>query len=398
MKKITEQDLQGKGVIGLPDTPGLSREQMQEKFEETARQVIVPAFNALVDELGGAQGASAIGISPINGFNAKNVQEAVQVTKNKTDELTSSLAEQGASLTQQIDAQGNTLNAKIDAQDASLSAEIAAQETELKQYVDATVQKIGAADMQAIVYDPTHKAQDIFAYADAIGIEAKEYAAGIVAETAPSRLFVLACTTTGTTHALTGLNGAQGLLTCAFTADADFAEGNVFTVDGNAYAVKMQDGSNAKAGLFVVGAKVQVLIDTEGQTVNFKAGGGKGGMKKFFFSAVSGDSTTNYVETTFSYEGTPVYLIVGNNYYLNSKPSAPTAQFSHGLGTGFQAANKFTSNQMSMVNAPGWYGGAARFTFDYENHTLTIGIKSGYESTNGFISYIAIAADLFTEE
>lgn len=285
MKKITEQDLQGKGVIGLPDTPGLSREQMQEKFEETARQVIVPAFNALVDELGGAQGASAIGINPIDGFNANNVQEAVQVAKNKTDELTRSLAEQGTSLTQKIDEQGNTLNAKIDAQsntlnakidaqDASLSAEIAAQETELKQYVDATVQKIGAADMQAIVYDPTHKAQDIFAYADAIGIEAKEYAAGIVAETAPSRLFVLTCTTTGTTHALTGLNGAQGLLTCAFTADADFAEGNTFTVDGNAYAVKMQDGSDAKAGLFVVGAKVQVLIDTEGQSVNFASSGG----------------------------------------------------------------------------------------------------------------------------
>lgn len=50
-EKITEEDLSGIGVIGLPDTPGLSTEEMQEKFEETARKVIIPKFNEAMDEL-----------------------------------------------------------------------------------------------------------------------------------------------------------------------------------------------------------------------------------------------------------------------------------------------------------------------------------------------------------
>ena len=50
-KKITEADLLGIGLIGIPDTPGLSTEEMQEKFEETAREVIIPAFNRFVDDV-----------------------------------------------------------------------------------------------------------------------------------------------------------------------------------------------------------------------------------------------------------------------------------------------------------------------------------------------------------
>lgn len=50
-KKIEGSDLLNKGVIGLPDTPGLSKEDMQSKLEEIARAVIIPAFNALIDSL-----------------------------------------------------------------------------------------------------------------------------------------------------------------------------------------------------------------------------------------------------------------------------------------------------------------------------------------------------------
>lgn len=49
--KITAEDLADKGVIGLPDTPNLSTQAMQEKFDEIALDVIVPKFNNLVDEL-----------------------------------------------------------------------------------------------------------------------------------------------------------------------------------------------------------------------------------------------------------------------------------------------------------------------------------------------------------
>lgn len=49
--KITSSDLANKGVVGLPDTPNLSTLVMQQKFDEIATDVIVPKFNALIDEL-----------------------------------------------------------------------------------------------------------------------------------------------------------------------------------------------------------------------------------------------------------------------------------------------------------------------------------------------------------
>ena len=47
-KKITENDLVGKGVVGQPDTPALSALEMQNKVEEIVRDVVIPAFNGLV--------------------------------------------------------------------------------------------------------------------------------------------------------------------------------------------------------------------------------------------------------------------------------------------------------------------------------------------------------------
>ena len=61
-QKISEQDLIGKGVIGLPDTPELTASEMQKKFEETAREVIVPKFNALIDALKDEAAADELGI------------------------------------------------------------------------------------------------------------------------------------------------------------------------------------------------------------------------------------------------------------------------------------------------------------------------------------------------
>lgn len=49
--KISAQDLDGKGNIGMPDTPNLTTQQMQEKLDELSLDVIVPAFNELVDYL-----------------------------------------------------------------------------------------------------------------------------------------------------------------------------------------------------------------------------------------------------------------------------------------------------------------------------------------------------------
>ncbi|MBP0980264.1 MAG: hypothetical protein J6Q18_01735, partial [Oscillospiraceae bacterium] len=49
--KITENDLVGKGVVGQQDTPALSALEMQNKVEEIVRDVVIPAYNRLVDNV-----------------------------------------------------------------------------------------------------------------------------------------------------------------------------------------------------------------------------------------------------------------------------------------------------------------------------------------------------------
>lgn len=54
LKKITSADTSGKGVTGLPDTPGLSATDLQKKFDELSLDVIIPAINENIDELNGS--------------------------------------------------------------------------------------------------------------------------------------------------------------------------------------------------------------------------------------------------------------------------------------------------------------------------------------------------------
>lgn len=48
VSEITASDLNGKGVVGQPDTPGLSALDMQNKVEEIPRAVIIPRLNILI--------------------------------------------------------------------------------------------------------------------------------------------------------------------------------------------------------------------------------------------------------------------------------------------------------------------------------------------------------------
>lgn len=49
--KINKEDLVDKGVMGLADTPNLSTSEMQRKFDELSKDVIIPKFNDLVQAL-----------------------------------------------------------------------------------------------------------------------------------------------------------------------------------------------------------------------------------------------------------------------------------------------------------------------------------------------------------
>lgn len=50
-RKITNEDLANRGVMGLPDVPGLTAIEMQKKLEEIPREVIIPRYNELVDSV-----------------------------------------------------------------------------------------------------------------------------------------------------------------------------------------------------------------------------------------------------------------------------------------------------------------------------------------------------------
>lgn len=64
--KITSSDLANKGVVGLPDTPNLSTLVMQEKFDEIAKDIIVPKHNGLIEFLGESL-APIVSENPVDG-------------------------------------------------------------------------------------------------------------------------------------------------------------------------------------------------------------------------------------------------------------------------------------------------------------------------------------------
>ena len=77
--KITAEDTNGKGVVGLPDTPQLDTTSMQKKFDELATDVIIPKFNKLVDDMSGNGAAGSTGAKVPEGLVAEqNIQAVLQ--------------------------------------------------------------------------------------------------------------------------------------------------------------------------------------------------------------------------------------------------------------------------------------------------------------------------------
>ena len=84
--KITDADLVGKGVIGLPDTPNLSTTEMQNKFEETSRNVVIPKINEVIEGLNGSEVSnSSKAINPVSG-NEESFQNTFNALKKYTDD------------------------------------------------------------------------------------------------------------------------------------------------------------------------------------------------------------------------------------------------------------------------------------------------------------------------
>lgn len=88
--KITEEDLNDIGVIGLPDTPNLSTADMQKKFEQTAREVIIPKLNDVIEELNGTGVADSSKVTNPVTQSEETIQATFQSIKEYTDESVSS--------------------------------------------------------------------------------------------------------------------------------------------------------------------------------------------------------------------------------------------------------------------------------------------------------------------
>ena len=71
---FTDSDGNKVGVIGQDTTPNLSVSEMQFSVEAVVREVVIPAYNSLVDALNALAAASNMGAADING-NASTVQE-----------------------------------------------------------------------------------------------------------------------------------------------------------------------------------------------------------------------------------------------------------------------------------------------------------------------------------
>lgn len=228
--KITDEDLKDKGVMGLPDTPGLSTSEMQAKFEQTAREVIVPKFNQLVDELLGPSAASQIG--------AKGKNRTVQGHIDNLENPHNVTAEQVGAYTKD----------------------------QTEKAISDRISQIGSADMTQATYDPTHRQRDIFAYADSRGVSTYTH------------------TKMDNVHHFNG-SGTSGRV--KMTADVE--AGDTVMLGGKevpAY-VGTETFADALAGESVTGRWLTFTQD--GTQINFNGGGGLSFTKLALATADTGD-------------------------------------------------------------------------------------------------------------
>ena len=84
-RKITEAGIAAHGVVSAPDRLTGTAAENKKVFDKLIRNVVAECMNGMVDDLvstqEGASGAAQIGISPVEGVEAKNVQEALQALR-----------------------------------------------------------------------------------------------------------------------------------------------------------------------------------------------------------------------------------------------------------------------------------------------------------------------------
>lgn len=141
--KITEKMMENKQVTDAPDQPQGTAQQNKYLFDRLAKEVIIPAFNALIDSLTSAGGADiGVSVPGVSGTTVKEVLSSMKTLiddrytksqsdanlKNKTDPLIKSVKldpqtgiwtftkENGQTVTVDTDLEKIALDAKLDSE------------------------------------------------------------------------------------------------------------------------------------------------------------------------------------------------------------------------------------------------------------------------------------------
>ena len=263
--RITDTDLQGKGVIGQPEIPGLSALEMQQSVEQIVREVAIPGINRLAEELEADTGAAGIGM------------------------------ERPAGMSEEVPAHVQAITAAHIEDRENPHAVTAAQvgaytKQETVAAINNKVVEIGAGDMAQAIY--------------AVNGEPGVVDTAVQARAADDGVKLYTHTRSGKVHMFTG-SGPNGraLMT------ADVQAGDTFAVNGKTVSAWMGTESAVAVmeGQPYTGRWVTFV--TEGDTLNFKGGGGLVTVEGLSADVLLGGSTVTVkqgAKVIASIEGTAI--------------------------------------------------------------------------------------------
>lgn len=87
--KLTNADFNDKGALSMPNRPSetMSAQEIKTQFDAPSREVVMPAYNRLIDELEAETGAASIGVVAPTGGSGQTVQALFNNAYNKIDSI-----------------------------------------------------------------------------------------------------------------------------------------------------------------------------------------------------------------------------------------------------------------------------------------------------------------------
>lgn len=232
--KITSAELVDKGVSGLPDVPGLSSADMQKKFDELSKDVVIPKFNKLIEDMESQNGAANIGMEVPEGIEADaNTKAVVHALAKQTKE--NSGAKHGHVNKSVLDLITDTVKKAYDRlvslfENVTEISDTVVDKSEslpTGKAIVAYVKKMGGGDMATSVYDKNNSG--VVDDAEMLGGELPE----VFQKTTSEYLETDSKDVVGAINEVNekAKNGGKDLIADAFSEEIDYDEGVYVTYD-----------------------------------------------------------------------------------------------------------------------------------------------------------------------